>query len=186
MPAITNTGRWTQICGRRFPAEFIGQSNVELALAQIDWLYSRSKIGRLQLAVREKELKSQIEKLFAQRASLVESLPLEFRFADDRARSEAVSRCLQELLAVRLDLATQHALSTEQARQPEEIQNLKHQVDLQTHELLIKQKKLPCNRLNCPWLIPPNCKKKDLSRRNKYEVMNLVWKTPALNWNRQN
>ncbi len=98
---------------RNLPLKYLKLDSVKLNLDQLHWQADRKKMSARVLDDRLEQARDELLTFLTRRAELVESMPPEFRFADDKARSEAASRCLQELLTVRLDQASHEALLEE-------------------------------------------------------------------------
>ncbi len=95
---------------KHFPLQYLKPESVQMSLEQLQWQSDRLGMSSAVLRDRIDQAQDELLNYQTSRAELVESLPPEFRFADDKARSEAASRCLQELLTLRLDQASHTAL----------------------------------------------------------------------------
>lgn len=95
------------------PPEFYTPDIGSTALASLVWRVEQDERFSDRLHERLHNLSVSREMLDARAEELQNNLPIQFQFASDEIRARVVGRCLEELLAAQLDLATNSTLINE-------------------------------------------------------------------------
>lgn len=94
----------------RTPPEFFTPGVGTMGLESLEWRIERDRSFAKRLDTRLAELSEARRVIQAESEAMQSRLPIQFQFASDTIKARVVGRCLEELLAAQLDIATNETL----------------------------------------------------------------------------